>query len=137
MIVCIGWGSLIWCQKSLPVLGDWRTDGPELPVEFARQSRDKRITLVVCETAPAVSVLWSELGVASLDHARNALAEREGISSGNIPRSIGHWSKADRSNHPAADAIAGWAERKARMPSSGPRSNRKWATIIGFRQWRK
>lgn len=112
VIVCIGWGSLIWCQKTLPVLGAWRIDGPELPVEFARESRDKRITLVVCEAAPPVTVLWSELNVPSLDQARNALAEREGIRARYIPDSIGYCSKTGRSNHPGADAIAAWAGQK-------------------------
>ena len=109
MIVCIGWGSLIWCQKTLPVLGKWRLDGPELPVEFARESRDKRITLVVCETASAVTTLWAELHVADLEQAKRALAEREGISEDNIRRGIGQWSPNGQSGHPGADAIGEWA----------------------------
>lgn len=112
MIVCIGWGSLIWCQKTLPVLGAWRTDGPELQVEFARQSRDKRITLVVCETAPAVTVLWAALDLATLDDAKQALAQREGISADNIRHSIGYWSRAGSSRHLGVDAIADWAQAK-------------------------
>ncbi len=112
MIVCIGWGSLIWCQKTLPVLGDWNSDGPELPIEFARESSGRRITLVVCEGAPAVTTFWARLDVTTLDAAKNALAEREGIKPRNISTSIGHWSKAGRSIHPGVDAIAAWAVQK-------------------------
>lgn len=47
MIACIGWGSLIWDRRNLDVDGVWRVDGPMLPVEFARQSGDGRVTLVL------------------------------------------------------------------------------------------
>ena len=110
MIVCIGWGSLIWCQKTLPVVGGWRTDGPDLQVEFARESRDKRITLVVCDSAPAVTVLWTLLDVPTLEDAKHVLAVREGISADNVRNSIGCWSKTGSSRHLGVDAIAGWAE---------------------------
>lgn len=110
MIVCIGWGSLIWCQKALPVEGGWRADGPDLQVEFARESRDKRITLVICQTAPATTVLWAALDVETLEDAKHALAQREGISADNIRHSIGYWSKDGHSNHHGADAIGRWAK---------------------------
>ena len=112
MIVCIGWGSLIWCQKTLPVQGKWRLNGPKLQVEFARELRDKRITLVLCDSAPAVTTLWAKLDVADLEHARRALAAREGISDDNIRRGIGHWSPDGQSGHPAAGAIAEWAKAR-------------------------
>ena len=105
MIVCIGWGSLIWCQKALPVHGQWRLDGPRLQVEFARESRDKRITLMVYDAAPAVTTLWAELNVADLDQAKRALAAREGISDDNIRHGIGHWSPNERSGHPSAATV--------------------------------
>ena len=76
MIACLGWGSLIWDPKGLPVDGGWYTDGPQLPVEFTRVSRDGRLTLVITEGAPPVAVLWSCLSVSSLDDAIQALAER-------------------------------------------------------------
>jgi len=44
-IACLGWGSLIWSPRTLPVSGDWHTDGPHLPIEFSRQAADGRITL--------------------------------------------------------------------------------------------
>ena len=46
MIVCLGWGSLIWRPGDLPV-GDWRDDGQEIKVEFVRESTDHRLTLVL------------------------------------------------------------------------------------------
>jgi hypothetical protein len=49
MIACIGWGSLIWDMRNLNVDGNWHADGPLLPIEFARQSRDGRITLVIVQ----------------------------------------------------------------------------------------
>ncbi|EZP81990.1 hypothetical protein BV97_02011 [Novosphingobium resinovorum] len=109
MIVCIGWGSLIWCQKSLPVASGWQADGPRLPVEFARESSDKRITLVICERSPAVEVLWAPLDVATLNNAKQVLAAREGIRDHNIQYSIGYWSPAAASNHHGGAAIAQWA----------------------------
>lgn len=110
MFVCLGWGSLIWCQKRLPVTGGWREDGPTLPVEFARESRDKRITLVICEGSLPVRVLWAVLDVATIDEARLALAVREGVTERNISYSIGYWTPFADSGHPGFDAIGQWAE---------------------------
>ena len=75
-----GWGSLIWCQKTLPVSGAWQADGPVLPIEFARKSNDKRITLVITPDAPPVTILWAALAVETLAEAKAALAAREGIT---------------------------------------------------------
>ena len=113
MIVCIGWGSLIWCQKQLPVEGKWHVDGPELPIEFARESRDKRITLVIAESVPTVTTLWAVLAVDSLEHAKKALAVREGINDRNVRHSIGYWSPAGPSDHPQAAVIGTWAAARA------------------------
>lgn len=107
--VCLGWGSLIWCQKTLPVSGAWQADGPDLPLEFARESRDRRITLVICEGAPAISALWAYLDVPSLEVAKQALAAREGVTAGNIKYSIGAWSSEETSSHHGAAAIGQWA----------------------------
>ena len=59
MIVCIGWGSLIWDTRSLDVDVHWRADGPMLPIEFARESSDGRITLVIVQGFASVLTLWS------------------------------------------------------------------------------
>ena len=108
-IVCLGWGSLIWCQKALPVRGAWCTDGPDLPLEFARQSRDKRITLVICKGVPETRTLWAELDVKTRNDAKVVLAVREGVKHVNINSSIGFWSSADNSGGIGATAIGLWA----------------------------
>ncbi len=37
-IAVIGWGSLIWCPRTLQIEPGWHRDSPMLPVEFARKS---------------------------------------------------------------------------------------------------
>lgn len=112
MIVCLGWGSLIWCQKTLPVRGAWKSDGPALPIEFARESTDHRITLVICDGSPSIPVLWAELDVATLQEGRRALAIREGVSERNIRR-IGHWSIDEDGAQPGTPAIGEWAHQRS------------------------
>jgi len=107
-IVCVGWGSLIWCQKALPVAATWQPDGPSLPIEFARESKDKRITLVVCEGAPAVTTLWARLNVETLDAARAVLQTREGCRL----EAIGCWSPDGVSRHAGANVIGQWATER-------------------------
>ena len=46
IIACFGWGSLVWNPADLPMVGDWQSDGPALPVEFTRKSNNGRVTLV-------------------------------------------------------------------------------------------
>lgn len=84
LIGCLGWGSLVWNQRELPVRGPWFVDGPFLPIEFARLSNDERITLVLVEDRPLVRSLWNVMDVAGLDDAREALRKREGIPQSNV-----------------------------------------------------
>ena len=42
--------------------GEWGLDGPELPIEFARQSKGGEITPVITEGAPIVRTLWTRPG---------------------------------------------------------------------------
>lgn len=108
-LVCIAWGSLIWRPGPLPVSGTWQPDGPALPVEFARQSRDNRMTLVICDESTPVTAFWATLDVANLAAAKEALAAREGIGSGNIAGSVGWWSAGSQSRGNTADLVAAWA----------------------------
>lgn len=112
-IVCLGWGSLIWDPRDLPVVGEWQADGPLLPVEFVRQSKDSRITLTISENAAPVTVLWIPLNVETLDEARHALMVREDIPEKYLAQSVGFWSQDRRSHHPQAASIGAWASTKA------------------------
>ena len=58
-IAYIGWGSLIWNPGSLRIMGSWQDDGPIFPVEFARVSKDGRLTLVLYRGASPMQTFWS------------------------------------------------------------------------------
>jgi hypothetical protein len=108
-IVCLGWGSLIWCPKDLPIEGGWHSDGPELPVEFARQSSGKRITLVLVPGRTRVRVLWARLQSKTVDEAIRALASREGT-----PRTedIGRWSRGEVAADEIIGIVKSWANAR-------------------------
>lgn len=109
-IACIGWGSLLWDQQALPVVGDWKNDGPQLPIEFARESGRRRITLVICEGVQPVQTYWSLLGVTDLSSAISSLAKRENIIN-RIDTDIGRWNPATSECYGTGGAaIASWAQ---------------------------
>ena len=106
-IACIGWGSLIWDRRNLSIVSateGWYVDGPYLPIEFARQSLNDRLTLVICGGAAPVQVLWAHMDFGTLEEARINLADREGSNL------IGTYPAA--SHLPYGDVIARWAKAK-------------------------
>jgi hypothetical protein len=109
-IVCLGWGSLIWRRENLPVVEPWHQDGPNLPLEFARQSDNGRITLVIAAGAQVCTVLWARLEVDTLEGAKSALSMREGPGV-NLTR-VAYWSRTDASPCAEADAVGAWALAK-------------------------
>ncbi len=116
-IVCIGWGSLVWRQENLPLRGGWCEGGPLLPVEFARQSEDKRMTLVICPGRTRVPTRWAFLDVPDIRSAKQALAVREWERAPNNPRwvaeNIGFWELTTGARHGMeSDTIAAWASGK-------------------------
>jgi hypothetical protein len=82
-VAFLGWGSLYWNPGTLRVSGNWQSDGPRLPIEFARISRNGRPSLVIYEAYPDgrktedVEVLWVEAADIDSEAARKNLAYRE------------------------------------------------------------
>lgn len=111
-IAIIGWGSLIWDPQALDIENDWHTDGPILPVEFARVSRGNRLTLVLVSNVPLQPTLWTLSRKPTLAEVVRDLAKREDTAD----RNIGRWSCTDESTTSQGDIsrrIGPWArERK-------------------------
>jgi hypothetical protein len=109
-IACLGWGSLIWDPRLLRVRRPWFVDGPLLPIEFARQSNDGRITLVLVPGRVAlVRSLWALMSVNLLDDALESLRKRENIPEKNAADHVAHWAKGMAAEG-IADRVKSWAE---------------------------
>jgi hypothetical protein len=132
-IACVGFGSLIWkpahhADGPLASVGvdaglvadggSWRTDGPELPFELAREAAgpgpDRRyVAWVITPDRPRSAALWAPL-VAPPDlggdrdraiaFAVDALGKREGAA----PPGIGRWPES-LADHAESATIARWA----------------------------
>ncbi len=86
-IAVLGWGSLIWSPRELPLRGSWSPDGPALPIEFSRISPDGRLTLAVDPVAGApVVTMWALSASETTNDAVRDLARREGC----VERWIGY-----------------------------------------------
>jgi hypothetical protein len=109
MIACIGWGSLIWDKRNLDVDGEWRADGPALPVEFARQSSDGRITLVLVQGFASVPTLWSAFNTRDLATARESLRQREGVFRSRADDFIACWRRGEEPASEPDATISHWA----------------------------
>lgn len=109
LIACLGWGSLVWDPRELPVHGKWFEDGPLLPIEFARQSKDGRLTLVLVSAyASKVRSLWTLFSLDTLPKAREALRLRESVLEQNRDSHIAGWSTG-APDPPHFPEIALWA----------------------------
>lgn len=92
LIACLGWGSLIWDPRELPIQRHWFEDGPFLKVEFTRQSNDGRITLVLDSKTPLVRSLWAVMDDTDVDAAKESLRKRENIPTSKLNH-IESWSR--------------------------------------------
>lgn len=110
-IACLGWGSLVWDPRDLPVRSPWFVDGPMLPIEFARESDDKRITLVIAPKSALIRSLWALFSTDDLNEARTRLSQREGINPKNIEQLIGTWNGEKTTEHHHT-RIVKWAREK-------------------------
>ena len=99
-IAILGWGSLIWNPGQLAITHDgWHTDGPLLPIEFARISDEGDVpllTLVLRADADYIPTHWARSAHKHLGRAIRNLAARENTDA----RHIGYLKGGDR---PIAD----------------------------------
>ncbi len=82
-IAVIGWGSLYWDKRNLELKSEWKSNGPVLPLEFARISsagnEKERVTLVIDEEDGAECITyWAEMNFSTLQEAKENLRKREG-----------------------------------------------------------
>ena len=106
-IACLGWGSLIWDQRDLPTRSAWSEDGPLVRVEFARQSGDNRITLVIVPDGPWVQSLWVLMDTQCFEEAAEALRKRECTAQKRIER----WTRGEHSPDSIPE-LAEWADER-------------------------
>lgn len=110
-IACIGWGSLIGNPGCLKTLGQWNCDGPTLSVEFARESSDGRVTLVICPIAKPVPTRWILLNQHDVQEARLNLGLREYSKATPkwVNESIGFWDRGKAKQYGLeSETIAAW-----------------------------
>ena len=112
-IAFLGWGSLVWDPRDLQIEGSWQTDGPLLPVEFARISQGGRLTLVLYPYTSEVQTLWAYAAHRDLQQAIEDLRKREETSTNHI----GFLSIRDKSSRcnviqDILPHIRHWAEEK-------------------------
>jgi len=75
----LGWGSLCWDPRNLPINGGWLKDGPKLKLEFSRISKDARLTLVIDEkNGKELPTLYTFSKRNTLEDAVADLRDREG-----------------------------------------------------------
>jgi hypothetical protein len=94
-IAILGWGSLIWCPGGLQIRTRWRSDGPSLPIEFARISQDDRLTLVIRPGSADQPTYWAFSELTTLKDARNNLKSREKAKSSDIHHVVRDGSAAN------------------------------------------
>jgi hypothetical protein len=110
LIACLGWGSLVWNPETLPIHRHWFEDGPFIRVDFLRQSRNDRVTLVLHQSATLVRSLWAVMDEGDLARAITALRLREGIFEKNESKHVGRWEGG--SSPPCVPQLAEWAEAR-------------------------
>ena len=108
-VACLGWGSLTWDPRELPICRYWFDDGPLIPLEFARQSQDGRITLVILDGARLVRSLWAIMDARTEYDAREHLRKREGIFKKNATKHVGSWPSGTTA---PIDGLEDWAQAR-------------------------
>jgi hypothetical protein len=118
-IAVIGWGSLIWDSADLAMEGRWHRDGPRIPIEFARRSRDGRLTLVTLSDAEPQQTYWVLSACETLETARESLRCREGTPN----LAAIHWATRSSAHaHAGSDSVASlvtsWLATRAHLDAA-------------------
>ena len=71
-ISVLAWGSIVWDRRNFAIIPDFEPNGPCLPIEFCRVSRDRRLTLVIEETLGAPCITYS--ATSAFDDLEDAIA---------------------------------------------------------------
>lgn len=80
-IAILGWGSLIWNPRALPLKSNWLKAGPSLPIEFSRISSNSGLSLVIDPTnGRIVPTRYALSAQADLGDAICDLRAREGTT---------------------------------------------------------
>lgn len=135
-IACLGWGSLLWDPRSLPMAGSFKADGPWLPIEFSRVAQDGRVTLAIDPAAPVIQTYWVRLSVSTLEDAVSGLGAREKISPERWKDWIGLQTRdlpecnSGETTPEVRDTIASWLAEKpldavvwTALPLRGPKGS--------------
>jgi len=112
-IAVVGWGSLIWCPGNLRVRTRWRSDGPLLPIEFARISQDDRLTLVIHPDAPDQPTYWALSEFTTLKDARDNLKSREKSKTSDIHHVLRDGTASAEASPGVVERITQWIEQHA------------------------
>ena len=105
-IAILSWGSLLWQPKDLQFNQEigWSNNGPMLPIEFARISKDGRLTLVITKDVKEVKVpnvvgLTTEKAIKMIKEKGFKTSDFKNVSSDFINLYIPGSSNADLRNY--------------------------------------
>ena len=116
-VAVIGWCSLIWEPKDLPLQSKWHANGPVLPLEFARLSNDGCVTLVVHPGEPPQPTYWALSSCDDWEQAREDLQKRErcpDIQSIHVLTSQGKFHGKDRCAE-IMESVSTWLTSKPQI----------------------
>jgi hypothetical protein len=132
-IAVLGWGSLTWQPANdhgeLAAIGAWESDGPALPIEFARISTDDRLTLIIVPGYATLSkALWIRSPFDDIDEAVANLARRETDTHPDNIHSFGGSRRSDADPQVSA-AVEAWLSGQADLDAAiwtGLGPGRRW-----------
>jgi hypothetical protein len=114
-IAILGWGSLLWDPRELQLATPFELAGPNLPIEFCRISKNRRLTLIIDETFGTLCQTYAAVSAFdNLDDAVENLRLREEMPNaadvGVIITASPERSALAAERHPhAVETIADWA----------------------------